>query len=74
MWKPTGTNQRHNGSFIIRSQLLTSHTGTNDIPLGLKRRLGDSDGSVSPQARSTGTSLSPSGERGRDPTPKSKLT
>ncbi|GAB5590241.1 Branchpoint-bridging protein [Umbelopsis nana] len=46
-------------------------TGTNDIPLGVKRRFGDSsDGSLSPQARNTGTSVSPTAERGRDPSPK----
>ncbi|KAH8548072.1 hypothetical protein BGW37DRAFT_508104 [Umbelopsis sp. PMI_123] len=45
-------------------------TGTNDIPLGVKRRFGDSDDSASPPPRTTGASLSPSNERGRDPTPK----
>ncbi|KAM3583468.1 hypothetical protein VKS41_004379 [Umbelopsis sp. WA50703] len=46
-------------------------TGTNDIPLGAKRRFGDSpDGSLSPKANGTGTSVSPTTERGRDPSPK----
>lgn len=70
MWKPTG-NSKLKGFAAIKHSKLTLFAGTNHIPLGNKRRFGDSpDGSLSPKANGTGTSVSPTTERGRDPSPK----